>query len=117
MGKNLPGAFSASRSSKNIKNDWLGKWFSTLGNKLHQSDLGNFFYDTSMQAPGQITEICVSRSASFPSVFFFKIYLFILEREGASGGRGRGRRERESQPDFRLSTEPDTGLDPTILRS
>ena len=43
------------------------------------------------------------------------IYLFIFERERVRNlGRG-AKRERKSQAGSMLSTEPDTGLDPTTL--
>ena len=48
--------------------------------------------------------------------YFFKIYLLIWERERENEGRGRGK-GRESPADSLLSTEPDSGLDPTALKS
>lgn len=56
--------------------------------------------------------------------FFSKmLFIYLFERETERGrvhtieqGRGRGK-GRESPADSRLSTEPDTGLDPTTPRS
>ena len=50
-------------------------------------------------------------------IYFFNVYLFILERERqrkterAQVGEGQSEQERESQADFMLSAEPDSGLD------
>ena len=52
----------------------------------------------------------------FPSLFSFKIYLFIYVRERVRRGSV-GERKRESTADFPLIEDPDTGFDLTALKS
>ena len=47
-----------------------------------------------------------------PIHLFFRLYLFILERE-----RAEGRTEREGQADSMLNAEPKAGFHPMTLRS
>jgi len=54
--------------------------------------------------------LCCPHLYSF--VFFLRFYLFERERERARGGA-----EGKGEADSALSEEPDTGLDPTTLRS
>ena len=53
---------------------------------------------------------------SFLNNFLMFIYVF-FERESLSGGGAEREKERESQAGYTLSTEPNTGLDFTTLRS
>ena len=47
-----------------------------------------------------------------------KCFIYLVEREREWGkGKGQREKERESQATSTLSAEPDTGLNPTILRS
>ena len=52
---------------------------------------------------------------TFKKSFFKKRFIYLFEREGEE--EGQRERERESPTDPLLSMEPDTGLDPTALRS
>ena len=63
-----------------------------------------------------------SSFSNFILLLLLLLSLLLFERERQrerehEWGEGQRERNRESQADSMLSTEPDTGLEPTILRS
>jgi len=96
--------------------------FAVSCGQIHLSELSHLGELRLPQQPSNPTDgKGQTRVNSRVFLFFLMIYLFIyfIKRELEQvGGRGRGReRERGRKADSQLSTEPDTGLDPTTLKS